>query len=135
MSEIVASARAERPVTTPASPGGATRRSARRAGAERVAERREPRKIRYTHAEWATVVRRARECGKPPARYVREVSLGAVPKAKRSVADAELIREIGRIGNTLHQLAKVAAERDVSLRPEALADALAELLAAVRRID
>lgn len=104
------------------------------------------RKVRYTDAEWATIVARARECGKVPARYVRDVSLGAIPKAKRSHANAELVREIGRIGNaltsTLTELRSVVhggvASPDseaISGIGETLSEALSEILAAVRRID
>lgn len=97
--------------------------------------RREPRKVRYSDPEWATIVERARECGKAPARYVREVSLGAVPKARRSHANAELVRELGRVGIALRHLA--AAARDAGQAPDAAAleGTLAEILAVVRRFD
>lgn len=111
-----------------------------------ISERRAVRKVRYTDAEWATIVARARECGKVPARYVRDVSVGAIPKAKRSHANAELVREIGRIGNaltsTLTELRAVVhggvASPDseaISGIGETLSEALSEILAAVRRID
>ena len=99
---------------------------------------RSPRKIRFTDAEWALVVSRARECAKPPARYVREVALGAVPKARRSHSNAELIRDLGRIGNTLARLASAppVTPRDNSdpTASDLLNATLTELLAAVRRI-
>lgn len=104
------------------------------------------RKVRYTDAEWATIVTRARECGKVPARYVRDVSLGAIPKAKRSHANADLVRELGRIGNTiastLGQLRTAVADgvappdgEGVSDIRDTLYEALSEILVAVRRID
>ncbi len=39
-------------------------------------QQRKVRKIRYHDDEWKMIVARARECRRPPARYVREVSLG-----------------------------------------------------------
>lgn len=42
-----------------------------------VKDVRQPKKIRYSGTEWAMVVGRARAAGRPPARYVREISLGA----------------------------------------------------------
>lgn len=97
--------------------------------------RREPRKIRYSDAEWAIIAGRARECGRAPARYVREVSLGAVPKARRSHANAELIRELGRVCNVLTQVAGALRESDAAAEAVAIEHALAELLTVVRRLD
>ena len=97
--------------------------------------RREPRKIRYSDAEWATIAARARECGKAPARYVREVSLGAVPRTKRSHSNAELIRELGRVANTLARLASAQSDGAAASEHAPIQHALAELLAVVRRID
>lgn len=103
------------------------------------AARRSARKIRYTDAEWVAIVERARECRKAPARYVREVSLGAVPKARRSAANAALVRELGRIGNSIAGLSRIARKSpeqdDIAQLSAALDASLQELLAAVRRID
>ncbi|MFZ5625227.1 MAG: plasmid mobilization protein [Gemmatimonadota bacterium] len=95
---------------------------------------RRPRKIRYDDSEWALVVEHARACGQPPARYVREVSLGRPPKVQRGYADAAVVHELGRIGTTLNRL--LAASRDSSAPQPvaALETALAELLATVRRL-
>ncbi len=65
---------------------------------------REVRKIRYTDQEWDTIVERARSCSQPPARYVRAVSLGVVPRSSRAQASAAVVHELGRIGNTLAAL-------------------------------
>ncbi len=96
--------------------------------------KRKPQKIRYHDAEWARVVAHARECGKPPATYVRDVSLGAVPKARRNRTENQLILELGRIGNNLNQLARLAHSRGELPAQEQLEAALGEVLAAVRRI-
>ena len=97
--------------------------------------RREPRKIRYSDAEWAIIAGRARECGRAPARYVREVSLGAVPKARRSHANAELVRELGRVANVLTQVAGTLRESAAGAEAVVIEHALAELFTVVRRLD
>lgn len=93
------------------------------------------RKIRYTEQEWSTIVERARICGKAPARYVRETSLGVVPASRSRQADAALIRELGRIGLHLSRLAGKGGEAQASDEPLALESVLAEILALVRRLD
>ena len=91
------------------------------------------RKIRYTDAEWDTIADRARACGQPPARYVRDVSLGVVPKVGRAQLSAPLVHELGRIGNALTTLAareRAAGDQDGAA---AIGDTLSELLAIVRQ--
>ena len=92
------------------------------------------RKIRYTEAEWDTIVDRARACGQPPARYVRDVSLGVVPKIGRAQLSAPLVHELGRIGNTLSTLAAQERATGDAARAAVITDALGELLSMVRRI-
>lgn len=96
--------------------------------------KRKPQKIRYHDTEWERVVAHARECGKPPATYVREVSLGAVPKARRNRTENDLIIELGRVGNNLNQLARLAHSSGDLPAEEQLRAVLNEVLAAVRRI-
>jgi hypothetical protein len=100
----------------------------------RLSSLRQPRKIRYTAAEWAAIVAHARACGRPPARYVREISLGALPKARPGRANDEIIRELGRIGTVLTRLA-TPKEANTAADQAAIEAVLAELLAAVRRLD
>ena len=95
---------------------------------------RQPRKIRYTEAEWSLVVDRARATGRPPARYVREVSLGATSKVRRGREHDDLIYELGRIGTTLTRLGLVAKENGFTSQEESIQAVLAELLAVVRRL-
>jgi hypothetical protein len=99
-----------------------------------ISDLRQPRKIRYTRLEWAAIVDRARACGRPPARYVREASLGTAPRARRGYENDQLIRELGRIGTVLNQLASAARDPGITPNHERLEAALAELLAAVRRL-
>ena len=100
----------------------------------RTLRRRLPRKIRYTTAEWQAITQRARLCGKPPARYVREVSLGAAPRPRSSEANAELIRELGRIGTALTQLAVPVRQGGSRPSADAIDATLAEILSVVRRL-
>ena len=95
---------------------------------------REPHKIRYTAPEWATVVERARASGRPPACYVREISLGHTPKGTHTLTIAPVVHELGRIGTTLARLAALAKESGATSKNGALDAALAELLTAVRRL-
>lgn len=103
-------------------------------GMSDITEKRKPRKIRYRESEWTRIVARARECRMPPARYVREVSLGVVPKARRNRVEDRIIVELGRIGNNLNQLARLAHSRGHLLTRDELSATLEELLAVVRRI-
>ena|SRR5438105_699466 len=100
--------------------------------------RRTVRKIRFTPEEWARVTDRAAECARPPARYVREVALGSIPRVRHSQVRAPIIRELGRIAVTLVQIASGRPEtfnrNDDPVVRDMLQRALDELLAAVRRI-
>lgn len=97
-------------------------------------ERRKPRKIRYRESEWELIVARARECRKPPATYVREVSLGVIPKARRNHMEDRIIVELGRMGNNLNQLARIAHATGRIPASDKLHSALEEILALIRRI-
>lgn len=90
--------------------------------------------VRFTPDEFAVVVARARTCGRAPARFIREAALGAIPRERRSAANAEVVRQLARIGNNLNQLA-TRAHSGAPLPGAALDEALAELLAAVRRLE
>lgn len=75
-------------------------------------ERRVVRKIRFSGAEWAVVEERARSCGRAPARYVREVALGAVPKMSRTRANAPIIRELGALAAAVQRVRGVVSGPD-----------------------
>ncbi len=98
-----------------------------------VPNTRQPRKIRYTSAEWRRIMELARASARPPARYVRETSLGTVPKAVRREND-DLIHELGRIGTVLSQLAAAAKAAGIASQQTTIEAALSELLTVVRRL-
>jgi hypothetical protein len=90
--------------------------------------------VRFTSAEFDRVRAAAQAAGRPLARYVRETTLGAVPRARRHHAIDEVLRHLARIGNNVNQLAHVANATD-RFPTEAKLDAvLAELRATVHRI-
>lgn len=66
---------------------------------------------RWTVDEWRQVEELARARGVPPLRYVREAELAAKLPLLRSRRRAhDLVRQIKRVLNNLHQLARVAEE-------------------------
>jgi hypothetical protein len=68
--------------------------------------------IRFTPDEWEQVRTKAHHAGRSLARWLRELALGYTPKPKPSVANAEVIRHLARIGNNVNQLAHLANSRD-----------------------
>jgi hypothetical protein len=93
------------------------------------------RKIRYTPEEWAIVVANAANCHIPPATYVRITSLGFAPKVPRTGVNADVLRQLTRIGNNLNQLARIAnisGKTPTEIRCRVI---LEHVLAAINRID
>jgi hypothetical protein len=90
--------------------------------------------VRFTPTEFDRVHGAANAAGRPMARYVREVALGAVPHSRRHVTDTKVVEQLARIGNNLNQLTHVANATD-RFPTEARLDAvLAELMALADRI-
>jgi hypothetical protein len=63
------------------------------------------RRIRYSADQWAEVEVRASECGISPSTYVRRTSLGAIPRARRSVKARNVAYHLAKIGININQLA------------------------------
>jgi hypothetical protein len=99
------------------------------------ATRRQPRKIRFSEKEWATIVDHARLCGRAPARYVRETALGAVPKSTRAQATAPIIHELGRLGTQLRRLSDQLTATGDSSQTKQLDELLAEILRRVHQLE
>jgi hypothetical protein len=116
--------------TVPVAPSRRVRPSVGRRG---VPIRR-PRLVHYTDAEWDAVKTAAQLAGKPARRFVRDASLGTLRPVPPVMANAPLIRELGRAGTALAQLATMARMSGALPHAATLEAALAELLALVRRI-
>lgn len=90
--------------------------------------------LRLTDEEWGGVRTRIAETGRTNGRYLREVVLGTVPKARPTLAHAAAVRELARVGNNLNQLAREAngaGDFPAEARVHAVLD---EVLAAIRRL-
>ena len=90
--------------------------------------------VRMSPEELRTVNDRAVDCGKCLSTYVREVALGAVPRARPRRLEQETVYQLGRIGNNLNQIAYVANATGRLATERRLHEVLDELLDAVRRI-
>ena len=92
------------------------------------------RNIRYTAAEWQAIVEAARTAHTTASAFVRETSLAAVPGDHATPETTPLIVELGRCGTALARLAATAKATGALPDAARLETALAELLAAVRRL-
>ena len=87
--------------------------------------------VRFAPEEWEKIVARAQEVNLAPSVYVRRTTLGY--RLSRRV-DQKAICHLGRIGNNLNQLARVAnATGEVELGAR-LDGTIEELLEAIRRL-
>lgn len=91
--------------------------------------------IRFRPDELAIISERARACGAPFAKYVRDVALGVTPRARRTQASADLIRQLVGIGNNLNQLVRVAHETGEVGAEGRFRTILEEVLATIRRVE
>ncbi len=102
--------------------------------ADPAARRTEALLVRLSPAELGTIRERAERCGRPTSTFMREVALGAVPRARPRRLEQEAVYQLGRIGNNLNQLARAANATGRIELARRIRDALGELLEAVRRI-
>ena len=93
-----------------------------------------PKLVRYSDSELSRVTERARASGRPVARYIREMSLGGMPRAHRAPASDDLVRHLALVGNHLRRLAQTASAKQLPEAAEFLAG-LDEVLAAIRLIE
>lgn len=94
--------------------------------------------IRFHPDELTQIVRRAHDCGRTPARFIREAALGAIPKPRHHADRDALLRELAHVGGELDQLARLAATGGGVPLPDSLTARLSIALdahaALVRRI-
>lgn len=88
----------------------------------------------FRDTEYARIAERARECGLPAGRYIREAALGTAPRARRNHLELELVRELSRIGSTLNRLARGAGPDEEAGREAELREVLGEVRALIRRL-
>lgn len=90
--------------------------------------------VRVTPTQHLLLCERARECGLPVSSFLRDVGLGAVPRARPQRLEKEAVYQLGRIGNNLNQLAYVANATKRLDTERHLREVTHELLAAIRRL-
>ncbi len=91
--------------------------------------------IGYTTTEWQAISDAAEACHKTGSGFVRETSLAAALGGHAAPEKLPLIAELGRCGTALARLAATAKATGALPQAQPLEAALAELLAAVRRLD
>jgi len=91
--------------------------------------------IRFAPDELAAVSRRARTCGRTPARFIREAALGAIPKARHNEDRDRILLALARVGGQLSVLARRVNDGNQHESDGAqLAAALAEHRTAIRAL-
>lgn len=90
--------------------------------------------VRMSPDELRAMRKRADDCGKCLSTYMRIVALGSIPRARPRRVEQEAVYQLGKIGNNLNQLAKVANSTGRLGEAHRLQRVLAELLEAVRKL-
>ena len=90
--------------------------------------------VRLTADERRTLEERAAACDRSLSVFMREASLGAVPRRSAGAAGRETRYHLGRIGNNLNQLAHLANSSRRLRAERELLGALAELRAILKEI-
>lgn len=93
-----------------------------------------PKLIRFTPAELRLVVDRARASGRPVACYIREASLGASPRVRRTDLNDSLIRALAHVATDLTKLAATANDQQLSGAAE-FETAVSDVLDVIRSLD
>ncbi len=88
--------------------------------------------VRMSPDELCAMRKRADDCGKCLSTYMRIVALGSIPRARPRRIEERAVYQLGKIGNNLNQLAKVANSTGRIGDVRRLEQALRELLDAVR---
>ncbi len=87
--------------------------------------------VRFAPEEWDKIRVRAAEVRLPPSTYVRQTSLGYRLSGR---INSRAIYELGRIGNNLNQLTRVANATGRIGQTERLRTVLYEITEAIRRL-
>ncbi len=87
--------------------------------------------VRFAPEEWDKIQARAAEVRLPPSTYIRQTALGYRLSGR---INARAIYELGRIGNNLNQLTRVANATGLIDQSKRLKTVLYELTEAIRRL-
>jgi hypothetical protein len=90
--------------------------------------------VRMSPDELGAVGKRAHDCGKCLSTYMRIVALGSIPRARPRRIEQEAVYQLGKIGNNLNQLTRVANSTGRLGEAHRLQQILDELLDAVRTL-
>jgi len=102
--------------------------------AEQKPFKREVVSVRMSPDERRAVAERADLCGQCLSTYMRKVALGSIPRARPRRIEQKTVYQLGRIGNNLNQLTRVAnrtGQLDTAYR---LRQLLAEITEAIRKL-
>ena len=100
----------------------------------RTETRTRPKLIRFTPSELQEVTERARMRGRPVACYIRESSLGAPPRVRRTELNESLIRALARTADQLTRLAAAASAAELQDAPP-FAQTVTDVLELIRDLD
>ena len=125
-------------VGTSAVPGAGRERS--RSSTRPGRERRTVTKlVRLAPAEARRIERRALECGRPVACFLREAALGAAPRARRTAGVDPVIADLAHLGTTLRRLRDganaVASDGSSEALRTTLDAVLGAVLETIRRVE
>jgi hypothetical protein len=90
--------------------------------------------VRMSPDELSAMRKRADDCGKCLSTYIRIVALGSIPRARPRRIEEKAVYQLGKIGNNLNQLAKVANSTGRIADADRLQEVLEALLATVRQL-
>ncbi len=89
---------------------------------------------RYVTGRASRVAQRAHDCGKCLSTYMRIVALGSIPRARPRRIEQEAVYQLGKIGNNLNQLTKMANSSGRLGDARRFQEVLNNLLNAVRKL-
>ena len=115
-------------------PRALPRKNAQRPSQPRPEKRHHPKLIRFSASELERVAERARYSGRPVACFIRESSLRAAPRARRTELSDEIIRALTRVAERLVRLGALATAAQLDSAPE-FEQATADVLSLIRQLD
>jgi len=90
--------------------------------------------VRMSPEERRAAAERADLCGQCLSTYMRKVALGSIPRARPRRIEQKAVYQLGRIGNNLNQLTRVANRTGQVDTTHRLGQVLAEIIEAIRKL-